>query len=165
MQINNIYEEKIFSKWVVIIMIIITAGLLFILVYQILVKPIDINPPPSWFYLFMFLLFILFIGITINFSNLNIKMTSQVIVVSYGIFKHSIPWENIEDCYLDEISGINKYSAGIQIDKIKGKWRLEYTVIGGHRVVISLRKTRFFKEFVFSTKNSEQIIKLIKQQS
>jgi hypothetical protein len=160
MQTKNFYEEKTFSKWIAGILTVITAIFLFLLFYQILVGPIGANPAPNWFFLFMFLLFL---GVMINFSRLTIRMTPRYISVGYGIIKHSILWENVEDCYLDEASTIRYGGWGIRIAKVKGKWRLGYNVVGGPRIVLSLRRGRF-KEFVFSTKNPEEVIKIAKEQ-
>ncbi len=160
MQADNIYEEKIFSKWITIILAAFTVGFLFVLVYQILVEPIGTRPAPNWFNLLMSLLFL---GLTINFSRLSIKMTPQSIVVGYGIFKHTIPWKDVEDSYLDEASTIRYGGWGIRIGRFKGKWRLVYNVIGGPRVVLLLKKGRF-RELVFSTKKPEEVIKVGRQQ-
>lgn len=159
MQTDNIYEEKIFSKWITGILAAVTVSFLFVLVYQILVEPIGARPAPNWFFLLMFLLFI---GITINFSTLSIRMTPHSVDVCYGIFKHTIPWRDIENCYLDEASTIRYGGWGIRIGRVKGKWRLVYNVIGGPRVVLSLKKGRF-KEFVFSTNNPKKVIEIVKQ--
>lgn len=159
MQTENIYEEKIFSKWSTVIMVAFTVFLLYALIYQILVEPIGARPAPNWFSLFMFLLFL---GITINFSRLIIRMTHRSLFVDYGIFKHTIHWENIEDCYPDEASVIRYGGWGIRIGRVKGKWRQVYNVIGGPRVVLLLKKGRF-KEFVFSTKNPEEVMKVVKE--
>jgi hypothetical protein len=159
MQTKNFYEEKIFLKWTVGILTVITAVFLFLLFYQILAGPIGTNPAPNWFFLFMFLLFL---GVMINFSRLTIRITPRYISVGYGIIKHSILWENVGDCYLDEASTIRYGGWGIRIAKIKGKWRLVYNVIGSPRIVLSLKRSRF-KEFVFSTKNPEEVIKIAKE--
>jgi len=161
MQTKNFYEEKIFLKWTLGILTVITAVFLFLLFYQILVGSIGTNPAPNWFFLFMFLLFL---GVMINFSRLTIRMTPRYISVGYGIIKHSILWENVEDCYLDEASTTRYGGWGIRIiAKVKGKWRLVYNVQGGGpRIVLSLKRGRF-KEFVFSTKNPEEVIKIAKE--
>ncbi len=153
MQADNIYEEKIFLKGTTGVLAIFTAGSLFALVYQIF-------PALNWFFLLMFLLFL---GVTINFNRLVIRMTPRSIAVGYGIFKHTIIWENIEGCYLDEASTIKYGGWGIRIGRVKGKWILVYNVIRCPRVVLSLREGRF-REFVFSTKSPEQVIKVVKQQ-
>lgn len=160
MQTNSIYEEKILSKGITGILTIFTASLLFVLVYQILIGPIGTRPAPNWFLL---LLFLLFLGVTINFSRLKIRITLQSINAGYGIFKHKVSWEDVVDCYLDKASTIRYGGWGIRIGRIKGKWRLVYNVIGGSRVVLSLKKGRF-REFVFSTKKPEEVINLVKQQ-
>lgn len=49
---------------------------------------------------------LLFLFVVMNFKTLSITMTSRAIVVGYGIFKRTIPWEAIERCYLDEVSTI-----------------------------------------------------------
>ncbi len=159
MQTKNLYEEKIFLKWTAGILTSITTVFLFLLFYQILVGPIGTNPAPNWFFLFMFLLFL---GVMINFSRLTIRMTPRSISIGYGIIKHSILWENVEDYYLDEASTIRYGGWGIRIAKVKGKWRLVYNVVGGPRIVLSLKRGRF-KEFVFSTKNPEEVIKIVKE--
>ena len=159
MQTDNIYEEKIFSRWTTGILAAVTASLLFVLIYQILVEPIGTRPAPNWFFLLMFLLFV---GVMINFSRLSIRITTRSVNVGYGIFKHNIPWENAEDCYLDKASTIRYGGWGIRISRVKGKWRLVYNVMGGPRVVLSLKKDRF-KEFVFSTKNPEEVMEVIKE--
>ncbi len=160
MQTKDFYEEKIFSKWTVVILIVFIAIFLFLLFYQILVGPIGTNPAPNWFYMFMFLLFW---GVMINFSILTIRMTSRYFSVGYGIIKHSILWENIEICYLDDVSTFKYGGWGIRMAQVKGKWRLVYNVIGGSRIVLSLKKGRF-KKFVFSTRNPEEVMKIIKEQ-
>ena len=159
MQIENIYEEKIFSKGITIVLAIATTSFLFVLLYQTIVGPFGSQPAPNWFFLVMFLLFL---GLTVNFSNLNIKMSPRYVSVGYGIFKHNIPWENIEDCYLDEASTIRYGGWGIRIGRVKGKWRLVYNVIGRPRVVLLLNKGKF-KEFVFSTNHSQKVIEIVKQ--
>ena len=161
MQTKNFYEEKIFQKWIAGLLTVIAGIFLFLLFYQILVGPIGTNPVPDWFFLFMFLLFL---GVTINFSRLTIRMTPGYISVGYGIIKHLILWENVEACYLDETSIIRYGGWGIRIARVKGKWRLVYNVVGSPRIVLSLKRGRF-KEFVFSTENPEQVIKLVKEQT
>lgn len=158
---DNLYEEKICSKWwMTSILSAFTAGFLFVLVYQILVGPIGSCPAPNWFFLLMFLLFL---GVVINFSRLNIRITHLFVKVSYGIFKHIIPWENVENCYLDEASIIRYGGWGIRIGRVKGKCRLVYNVIGAPRIVLSLKKGKF-KEFVFSTEKPEEVMNIIRQQ-
>lgn len=160
MRPENIYEEKIFSKWIVAILVVTMAFLLCLFFYQAFIGQIGSRPAPTWILLAIVLFFL---AIMINFISLNIKANSQSITVGYGVFQHTILWANIEDCYLDETSIIRYGGWGIRIARIKGKWKLVYNIIGGPCVVIALRMGTF-REFVFSTQNPEQVMKIIKQQ-
>jgi len=154
----KLYEERVTSRWITLILAIPTLIFLFLLGYQLIVGPLGSRPAPNWFFLIMFLLFL---ALTINFSALNIKITDRFVSIGYGIIKYNIPWENIKDCYLDETSSFAYGGWGIRIGKVEGKSRLIYNVIGGPRVVIALRRGKF-DEFVFSTRNPQVVIEIVK---
>jgi hypothetical protein len=159
MQTENLYEETIFLWVFAAILSAFTSIFLFIVVYQILVGPLGDSPAPNRLFAFMALLFL---GITINFSRLSIKMTSRSAIVGYGICKRTIPWEDIERCYVDEASSIRYGGWGIRIGRVKGKWRLVYNVIGAPRIVLSL-KSGWYKEFVFSTQNPDEVMTIVRR--
>jgi hypothetical protein len=159
MRPDTIYEERIFSKWSIIVLATVTIALLFVLVYQLLVGPIGTRPAPNWVLLTMFLLFL---AITVNFATLTIKVTPQHISVGYGIIKHVMAWENVADCYPDMASIVRYGGWGIRLGRVGGRWRLVYNVVGGPRVVLLLKEGKF-KEFVFSTRDAEEVARVIKQ--
>jgi hypothetical protein len=159
MQTEKLYEETIFVWVFVAILSAFTAIFMFIVVYQILIGPLGDNPAPNRLFVLMTLLFL---GITINFSRLSIKMTARSVVVGYGICKRRIPWENIECCYKDAASSIRYGGWGIRVGRVEGKWRLVYNVIGVPRVVLSL-KSGWFKEFVFSTQHPDEVVTIVRQ--
>ena len=159
MQAEKLYEKTVFLWVFTAILSIVTAGFLGVVVYQIVVGPLGERPAPNWFFL---LLALLFLVITITFSRLNITITSRAVTVGYGWFRRTIPWDNIERCYVDETSSIRYGGWGIRIGRVKGTWRLVYNVIGGPRVVIALKRG-IFREFVFSTSNPEEVMAVILQ--
>ena len=159
MEGENLYEEAIVLWVFTALMGLFTAVFLFLVLYQILVGHAGDNAPPNWFFLLMALLFL---GITATFSKLRIKLTPRSVVVGYGAFKRAIPWENIERCYLDEASSLSYGGFGIRIGWVKGRWRLVYNVIGGPRVVLSLKRG-WFDEFVFSTRNPDEVMQIARQ--
>ncbi len=158
---NSIYEEKIFSKWTRIILLGKFIFILFLSVFLILVKPEE--PIQITVLLILFFVLLLLLAVMINFNMLSIKITPQSIIVGYGIFQNKIPWENIEDCYLDKASAIKYGGWGIRIGRVDKKWRKVYSTLGESRIVVSLKNDKHFKEFVFSTKNSEEVMKIVKQ--
>lgn len=162
-EMDNIYEEKIFSKWTTIILVGTFLFVLFLSVFLILIEPIKEPIQAVVLFVLLFVLLLL-LAVMINFCTLSIKMTPKFIIVSYGIFKNKILWENIEDCYSDNASAIRHYGGwGIRIGRVSGKWRKVYNTIGEPRVVLLLKRGKFFKEFVFSTKNPGEVMKITKE--
>lgn len=157
MQKGKIYEERILLKWTTSMLAIFTIIFLFLMLYQIVMEPVVTHPALHWFFLLMILLFLV---VTINFNRLIIRISSQFISVGYGLIKYTIPWENVNKCYLDESSTITYGGWGIRLAKVKGKRRLAYIVLGESRIVLSLKRGRF-NEFVFSTKSPEEVIKIV----
>ena len=113
--------------------------------------------PPTPVFVFLILLLVL---VLVNFSRLTIRMSPENITVGYGRVIQQIPWKNIESCYLDETSTIFYGGFGIRFARIRGRWRLVYNIMSTPRVVLSL-KTGKFQEFVFSTKNPDEVMNLI----
>ena len=154
---NYLYEEKLFSRINAVIFAVIVGLLLNALIYQLLVEPLGTNPAPNEYFVFMIFLFS---AIGINFSTLRITIDYQDVTVGYGIIKKTIPREKIEKCYLDQTRAILYGGWGIRIGRVKGKWRLIYNTVGDHRVVVVFRNG-WYQEFVFSTRNPQEIIKLL----
>ncbi|UCG70065.1 MAG: hypothetical protein JSV09_03345 [Thermoplasmata archaeon] len=157
MDSDYIYEEKIFAKVIGGILGSVMVLMLVIMMYQIIAGPLGDDPAPTLFFLIMFLIFLM---LTLIFSRLIIRMTFQSITVGFGIIKRTIPWENISAVRIDETSAIKYGGAGIRMAKVQGKWVLVYNVIGGPRCVLTLKEGRF-KEFIFSTKNPEEVINVV----
>lgn len=162
MKEENSYQEKISNRWMTAALGFPAVWFLFVLIYQILIEPIGTRPAPNWFLLLMFLLFA---GIAINFSSLVIKITSRSIIVGYGIFRSSIAWESIKNCYPDRTSAFWYGGWGIRIARAGGRWRKVYNILGTPRVVLSLKKGGFFEEFAFSTKDPDRMIGLITEKA
>jgi hypothetical protein len=160
MDSDYIYEEKIFAKVIGGLLGSVTILMLVIMIYQIIEEPLGDDPAPT---LFFFIMFLIFLVLTLIFSRLIIRITFQSITVGFGIIKRNIPLENISDIRIDETSAIKYGGAGIRMAKVKGKWVLVYNVIGGPRCVLTLKEGRF-KEFIFSTKNPEEIMNVVKGQ-
>jgi hypothetical protein len=159
-QTDVLYQEKIYSKWLTTIFGFFTILLLFFIIYQLFIGPLGNHPAPNWVLMIMFLVLL---GLTINFIALIIKITPNFISVGYGIFKHKIPWENVEGAYVDQAPNISYGGWGIRLGRVGGKWRLVYNIPATPRVVLSLKKGSF-REFVFPTKNLAEVTKLIDEQ-
>lgn len=156
---ENIYEETVPAKWMTITFAGITILLFSILLYQVINGPIRAEPAPNIAYLGLTLLFL---GVTLNFRKLKIRIDSEDITAGYGIFKNTISWNKVEKTYLDEASTARYGGWGLRIGRVKGNWRIVYNVVSGPRVVVSSKKGTF-RELVFSTKKPEEIMKIIEE--
>ena len=162
----EIYRETVvftLGRAMIVWFVVLALVFLALFVYQITTGPVGSKPAPDWFCLAMGLFFALMIFIISNFGKLTISATSQSITVRYGMFKKVMRWEDIGDCYMDEAQAFSYGGWGIRIGMVNGKRRLVYNVLGGARVVLGLKNGRF-DEFVFSTKNPEAVIEVIKGQ-
>jgi hypothetical protein len=160
MDSDYIYEEKIFAKVIGGLIGVVSAIMLIILIYQIMIGPLGDSQELTIFFLIMFIIFFI---LTLNFARLIIRLSFQSVTVGYGIIKKRIPMENIEDCEIDKTPAIKYGGAGIRTARINGEWVLVYNVVGGPRCVLKLKEGRF-KKFVFSTKNPEEVVNVIKGQ-
>jgi len=154
-----IYEETLYLRVFTALLSGFAVLCFFLAFYQILNGPGGANSPPAWFFM---LFALLFLGIALNFRMLRIELSQQAIVVGYGIAKRMIPWEAIERCYRDEASNLRYGGWGIRVERVQGKWRLVYNTPGTPRVVLALNRG-WFDEFVFSTRNPDEVLNLIRQ--
>jgi hypothetical protein len=154
-----IYEEKIYSKWNILIMSIVVLVLSAALAWQLAVGPLGARPASNWFFVGMVLFFL---AIGINFATLTIRVDTRGITVGYGVIRHHIPWGDISGCRPDEASAVRYGGWGIRLGWVNGKKRLVYNILGSPRVVVE-KRDRSSTEFVFSTRNPEGVIKAIRE--
>ena len=150
-----IYEERLFSRWITLILGGVTLVILWQAVEQL--KTGSSDGAPFWL---MPAMAVLFVALTINFAWLAIRITSEEVVVSYGLFRHRVKWRDIEDCHADEASAKWYGGYGIRVGWYAGKRRLIYNTIGDPRVVLLTGSTST-PEFVFSTGQPDEVIRTV----
>lgn len=156
---GNLYEERIYSRWNIVIMSIVVLALLAAVIRQLISGPLGTNPAPDSLLIGMILLFLV---IGVNFATVTIRVTIQGISVGYGIIRHHIPWGRVVGCRLDEASALRYGGWGVRVARAGGKRRLVYNIIGAPRVVVEDRLGRY-QEFVFSTRKPEAVMKAINE--
>lgn len=161
----EIYSEVVvftLGRAIIALFTVLAVFFLAMFISELVSGPVGDKAASEWFYLAMCLFFVLMTFVIANFSKLVVKATSKSITVSYGLFRRVTPWEDIDDCYPDESSAVGYGGYGIRIGRVNGKLRLVYNVLGGERVVLGLKKGRF-DEFVFSTKNLDAVMDVVKK--
>ena len=151
------YTETIYWKEIIIILGIFSV-LFFGMAIQMYMDNLDIWK--SLFSLF-FPMGIIFIFLAVNFRKLDIAITEENLTVGWMYPKKIIPWDNIESAKTDKDSNIIVLGFGIRGTRYEGKWVLVYNVIFAKRVMVYL-KTGKVQIFVFSTKQPEKVVEMIK---
>lgn len=151
-----IYEERLFSKWITLLLGVVTAIMLGLTMRQWLtVLP---TARTEWFNPVFFLFFL---ALTMNFARLTVVITDERATIGYGVIRHHVRWQDIEDCYPDEASVARYGGWGIRLGWYEGKRRLVYNVMGAPRVVL-LRRNSSFPELVFSTGNPQEVVEKVR---
>ena len=155
-EMNVLYTETIALRGVLIFFIFIFVFFVSLLLYQSLVIPSEVNP------LINIILAIVVVSIlfSLNFIISRTKITQEYLSISCGIFKHITPWQDINNCRLDRSIEFNGY--GIRYSRINGEMVQGY-VMGDPKLIISLNKGKY-RNFVFTTKNPDELVALINKQ-
>ena len=149
MRIVNIYEERIFSKRAFLIGSIAALALA-LAVYLALSGEVVIGLVIN---IFPFLLFLM---LTICFSQLIIKITPHEISFGHRIFNQSIPIEDIEGySLLRSPPPLMTGGFSTRWGEYEGKKYIAYDVWGTPRIILHLKKER--KNVAFSTKKPDEI--------
>ena len=166
MSADELYEEDLpFPLITVVTAVILLIALLMLALFlvQLIAGPIGNTPAPDWYYLVMFIFMSATTFLIANFRVLVIRITGQSVTVAYGLIKRTILWDDIEAGFADDSSWLGYGGWGARIARIEGRWRLAFNVIGASGVVLRLRKGRV-REFMFSTKNPQQVLDIINRQ-
>lgn len=150
-----------FSKWITLLLAGFSFLFLFFILYQHFIGPLGNNPLPNWI---LIIIFLLFLGLTFNFISLVLKITPEFILVGYGLYKHEITWDRVKRCYKDQASNVSYGGWGIRFGRVEGQWRLVYNIPESKRLVLSLKEGTF-REFVFSTRNPDEVLRIIREQA
>lgn len=157
---EDVYEESISSKKTENLFM----GLMFIFFF-LFVWRVNISGFQSLAFIFLFFsLFFLFY--VLNYRKLNIQITSDALILKFGIFTWKEAFENIVNCALDDnLPNIKKYGgAGIHFFVFEKRYRASFNFLEYSRVVVTFNKARgLVKELSFSTRQPDEITSLIQK--
>lgn len=101
-----------------------------------------------------------------NYRKLNIQVTSDALVLNFGIFTWKEPFENIVNCALDDkLPNIKKNGgAGIHFFVFEKRYRVSFNFLEYARVVVAFKKARgLVKELSFSARQPDEVISEIQK--
>jgi hypothetical protein len=158
-----VYEEKVpfrLSYGIVVLFFLIALWMFVLAFLQITQGPIGTKPAPTWFLFVFGILFLGFTWLVSQFTSLSIRIEEKTVLLSYGLIKVQINRESIEKVYLDTANPLLSYGGyGFRFGMFQGRPRKALNLPGYPCVVISRTDTK--QELVFSTANSEEVIKLL----
>ncbi|MDI6642995.1 MAG: hypothetical protein QMD95_02970 [Candidatus Hodarchaeaceae archaeon] len=158
-----IYEEKIYPRLHMVFDFIAACFIITITILTFREVPSQFIVPILFMLVFVIVTWMVF---DVLFCSVKIKISSEAIIISILRFKLAIPWQKIQDCYLDKSSFIRYLFPFPGITRAGGKWRSHFVFDFGPRVVLvpseKLHPKARSREIVFTTRNPEKVIWLIK---
>lgn len=159
---NNdlLYKENVSSTKTEFLFIALTVLFLLLFIGQVIVDGFDL---PAIIFVCFFLFFLFY---SINYRMLVIRLTSEYLKLSFGIFSWTVPFENIEKCQLDNDLPVPvKYGgAGIHFILVGGRYRTSFNFLEHPRVVIGFKKkVGPVRDISFSTSHPDNVLRFIQK--
>jgi Ca2+/Na+ antiporter len=154
-----IYAEKLSSNRTEALFLALTLLFLWLLLWRVSTGGLDILAAA------FVCLFVVFLFYTVNYRQLAIRLTSESVKVTFGVFTWTVPLDNIEEAGLDELPWLLKWGgAGIHFMFVRGRYRVSFNFLEHARVVIAFkRKQGPVRDLSFSTRRPEHILRLIQE--
>ena len=151
-----IYDESLSSSRTTALFVFLMLIFLLLLLWRMNTAGLD----------FLSIIFLFFSGIflfySLNYRKLTIRLTPDVLQLTFGIFHWAVPMDNVESCKLDDPSPFKKYGgAGIHFMFVDGRYRASFNFLEYPRVVTALRGKRRVRDISFTTRQPDEVLRLI----
>jgi len=156
---NLIYNERVSSNRTEALFLTLMLLFFLLLIWRVNANGLDILAAV------FFCLFGLFFFYSVNYRTLLIRLTSESLNLTFGIFTWKVPLDNAEECCLDALPMLMKYGgAGIHFMIIRKRYRASFNFLEYPRVVIAFkRKAGLVRDISFSTRRPDDVLRLIKE--
>ena len=154
-----IYTEKISSNKTEALFLALTLLFLLLLIWRVSAGSLDALAGAFLFFLVIFFFY------SVNYKTLIIRLTSESLKLTFGIFTWTVPLDNIEECRLDEIPLLMKMGgAGIHFMFIRKRYRASFNFLEYPRILIAFkRKVGLVRDISFSTRRPDDILRIIQE--
>jgi len=112
-----------------------------------------------------FLFFGVFLFYSVNYRTLTIRITSEALMLTFGIFTWTVAVGNIETCALDDVPIFMRMGgAGIHFMMIRKRYRASFNFLEYPRVVIAFkRKAGPVRDISFSTRRPDDVLRILQE--
>ena len=108
--------------------------------------------------------FLFFLFYALNYRTLIIRLTPEVLKLRFGIFTWTIATDNVESCFLDEVSLRRIGGAGIHFSSFQGRYRALFNFLEYPRIVIMLKNKKGpVRDVAFSTQRPDEVLRFIQE--
>jgi hypothetical protein len=105
----------------------------------------------------------LFLFYSLNYHVLVIRMTAESLTLRFGVFRWTVPLENIASWSRDRTSLWRIGGAGIHFTWLGGRYRAMFNFLEHPRLVVSLKVRRGpVRDIAFSTRRPELVEELLR---
>jgi hypothetical protein len=156
---ETIYEERISSKKTQALFLALTFAFLVLATWSVFAHTLDVLAIVFLCFSSFFLFYVL------NYRTLIIRIAPQTLQLVFGIFSWQVPFDNIDDCSLDQLPNLMRLGgAGIHFMLIRNRYRASFNFLEYPRVVIALKKKKgLVQDISFSTRHPEDILRRIRE--
>ena len=154
-----IYNERVSSNRTEALFLALTLLFFLLLIWRVNAGSLDILAAV------FICLFSLFFFYSVNYGTLIIRLTSESLKLTFGIFTWIVPLDNVEECCLDDIPMLLRMGgAGIHFMSIRKRYRASFNFLEHPRVVIAFkRKVGLVRDISFSTRRPDDVLRLIQE--
>ena len=151
------YEERVSSHWTLALFVGLTVLPVALLVWRISTAGLDLLAGV------LLVLVLIFFFYSLNYRTLVVCLSGDALKIRFGIFSCTIPLDNVEGCYLDDLPALKRYGgAGIHFMFVRGRYRASFNFLEHPRVVISLKRRRGPVRYVsVSTGRPDEVIRRV----
>ena len=156
---NVLYHEELSSKRTQRLFLGLTILFLLLSIWRVKVNGMN------GLAVFFLILSCFFLFYAVNYRTLIIRITSESLKLSFGIFQWTVPFDNIESCSIDEIPAFNKYGgAGIHFMFVEKRYRASFNFLEYPRLVIAFKnKVGPVRDISFSTRQPDEVLRIIRE--
>jgi len=154
-----IYNERVSSSRTEALFLALTILFFLLLIWRVTAGSQDVLAAV------FFCLFSLFFFYSVNYRTLTIRLTSESLKLTFGIFTWTVPLDNVEECCLDAIPILMRLGgAGIHFMSIRKRYRASFNFLEHPRVVVAFkRKEGLVRDISFSTRRPDDVLRLIQE--
>jgi Ca2+/Na+ antiporter len=154
-----IYHERVSSNRTEALFLALTVLFFLLIIWRVNAGSVDVLAAV------FFCLFSLFLFYSVNYRTLIIRLTSESLKLTFGIFTWRVPLDNVEECHLDEIPLLMRMGgAGIHFMIIRKRYRASFNFLEYPRVVIAFkRKEGLVRDISFSTRRPDDVLRLVQE--